>query len=141
MVISFNKKGCCGYIGGSNAELVKSFFDYEGYEKGASLKVVPHLLAEKTVVDLVEIFKGLVDRFKQVQTIENDHMIVRIMKKDKSGGLIYEGLFIGRLIKRDDVSKEDGATLTINESNVIKVKRILDGVKTVMEFRPATDKE
>lgn len=98
-------------------------------------QTVPPILKNKYIEDLSKIFKSIMDRCSKMERAEDGWRYV-IRYGDKLGK--YEGFFLGKTIKIVQVEAEDATSFTINQSNVIKIKSIVSGVKTVMEFTPVT---
>lgn len=106
-------------------------YSYDTYE-GTDLKVIPHIF-HKNVTVLRALFSEIVES----GLVKTDNERVLVWYSD----LQNEGYFVAKLLKKEQVNEKDSTTLSINDAHVVKIKKIASGVKTVIEFRPATHKD
>lgn len=110
---------------------VNKKYSHQIFEDPA-IKVTPHIMDNKLQA-LRSIFFDIFD--DSISILNNDtHILVF-----KYTNLRFEGYFVGKLLKRVEVTKKNSTTLSVDDSNVVKVKKIASGIKTVIEFKPVID--
>lgn len=112
-----------------DSDHINKNYVFETNKNDESSEDLPYIL-KKNYSELQGTFKSIVDMCKEVTFYEADRIVVSY--QDPKG----QGYLVGKHLKTVEVEKADDIAVSVNESNVIKIKRIAAGLKTVMEFVP-----